>query len=62
MPAMRPSLWLPGTALLLGSLHAQEPAPPELGRVRWGRDLDAALARCREDGRPVFLLFQEVPG
>ena len=34
----------------------------ELGTVAWGYDLDAATARSREDGRPVFLLFQEVPG
>jgi len=34
----------------------------ELGRVRWERDLDRGLERARETGRPVFLLFQEVPG
>jgi hypothetical protein len=37
-------------------------APPELGLVRWERDLDAALARARTDGRPVLVLFDEVPG
>ncbi len=36
--------------------------PPELGRVRFGRDLAAALAASRADGRPVFVLFQEIPG
>ncbi len=36
--------------------------PPELGRVDWQRDLDAALAESARSGRPVFVLFQEVPG
>lgn len=31
---------------------------PEIGTVKWNRDLDAAL----KSGKPVFLLFQEVPG
>lgn len=35
---------------------------PELGAVRWLRDHDAALSRARGEGRPVFALFQEVPG
>ncbi len=35
---------------------------PETGRVAWSRDLDAALARSRMDGRPVLVLFQEIPG
>src|SRR5205085_11873279 len=36
--------------------------PPELGRVRFGRDLDAGLAAAQRDAKPVFLLFQEIPG
>lgn len=36
--------------------------PVEVGMVKWGRDLDAALARSNESGKPVLLLFQEVPG
>lgn len=35
---------------------------PETGRVEWGRDLEAALAQSRMDGRPVLVLFQEIPG
>jgi hypothetical protein len=34
----------------------------EVGTVRWGRDLDTALATSKSTGKPVFLLFQEVPG
>lgn len=68
MAAMR----TPATALALAAamtaqhLAAQEPAadttPPELGKVAWQRDHDAALAAAKRDGKPVFLLFQEIPG
>ena len=34
----------------------------EVGTVKWGRDLDAALASSKNTGRPLFVLFQEVPG
>lgn len=36
--------------------------PPELGVVDWGHDLEAAKTRSAETGRPVLLLFQEIPG
>lgn len=36
--------------------------PIEVGSVHWGRDLDAALDKSHQSGRPVFVLFQEVPG
>lgn len=36
--------------------------PVEVGKVRWGRDHDAAMAAAKNSGKPVFLLFQEVPG
>ena len=28
----------------------------------WGRNFDAALAISKASGKPVFLLFQEIPG
>ncbi|HEY1048175.1 MAG TPA: VPGUxxT family thioredoxin-like (seleno)protein, type 2 [Prosthecobacter sp.] len=37
-------------------------SPIEAGTVTWGRDLDAALALSRQSGKPVFALFQEIPG
>ncbi|MCB9898462.1 MAG: thioredoxin family protein [Planctomycetes bacterium] len=53
-------------ALLLAAALLGDPStpdtPPEFGRVRWLRDVDAAFAAARTDGRPVALLFQEVPG
>ena len=38
--------------------------PRELGAVTWSRDLDATLEKLRgaKSSKPVFLLFQEVPG
>jgi hypothetical protein len=36
--------------------------PVEVGDVRWTRDYPAALAAGRASGKPLFLLFQEVPG
>lgn len=34
----------------------------ELGQVNWGRDLDAAKAKSAQSGKPILVLFQEVPG
>jgi hypothetical protein len=34
----------------------------ELGEVAWLRDYDRGLALAAEQGRPVLLLFQEIPG
>ena len=36
--------------------------PVEVGDVVWSRDLEAALAASRKSIKPVFALFQEVPG
>ncbi len=36
--------------------------PIEVGDVRWGRDFDAALENSAETGKPVLVLFQEIPG
>ncbi|MGK0202037.1 MAG: hypothetical protein ACI89X_003035 [Planctomycetota bacterium] len=40
---------------------SQKPVP-ELGTVTWERDFDKALQRAATTKRPVFLLFQEIPG
>ena len=34
----------------------------ELGQVRWLRDYDAARAKARREGKPLAVLFDEVPG
>ena len=36
--------------------------PVELGAVDWGRDFDAAASQARKAGKPLLVLFQEVPG
>ena len=36
--------------------------PIEIGTVAWGRDFDEALKQSGETGKPVLVLFQEVPG
>ena len=51
----------PGIASMTDDPAAPDQAA-ELGLVRWGRDHDAAFAAARADGKPVLLLFQEIPG
>ncbi|MEZ4918868.1 MAG: VPGUxxT family thioredoxin-like (seleno)protein, type 2 [Saprospiraceae bacterium] len=36
--------------------------PPELGSVHWSRNLDEGLKTSAASGKPVLILFQEVPG
>ncbi len=36
--------------------------PVEIGSVQWGRNLEKAFEKSAETGRPVLVLFQEVPG
>lgn len=36
--------------------------PVELGRVSWRRGFDDAAAEARRLGRPLLVLFDEVPG
>lgn len=47
-------------AAAYGGQTAQNPV--EVGDVHWGRDFAAALAMSAESGKPVLVLFQEVPG
>lgn len=44
------------TLMLMGA------QPRELGDVRFGRDLEVALAESKKTGLPVLILFDEVPG
>ncbi len=37
-------------------------APIEVGDVDWSRDLDGACKVSKKSGKPVMILFQEVPG
>ncbi|MEL6721117.1 MAG: VPGUxxT family thioredoxin-like (seleno)protein, type 2 [Bacteroidota bacterium] len=46
--------------LFSSSLFAQQAI--ELGKVEWLRDIEIAQKQAKEDRKPIFLLFQEVPG
>ncbi len=63
MPSIGPALILAAVFGLALPAAARTPASPrELGLVRWGSSLEAGLAESRKTGRPVLLLFQEIPG
>ena len=47
---------------LLNGVDKSEASPRELGKVEWGRDFGQALAAAQTSSKPVFVLFQEVPG
>jgi hypothetical protein len=47
----------PATAAIAASGN-----PEELGKVKWIRDLDAGQAEAKKTGKPILILFQEVPG
>lgn len=52
-------------ALMLPSLSCTTSATEhaeEAGTVHWGRILETALASSGQTGKPVFALFQEIPG
>ena len=34
----------------------------EVGNVTWKRDYDSAVAVAKKSGKPLFAMFQEVPG
>ncbi|MBX2829152.1 MAG: thioredoxin family protein [Flavobacteriaceae bacterium] len=52
-------LMLPVTAQERTNAQNQD---EELGRVSWHRDFETALALAKKEGKPVLILFQEVPG
>ncbi len=54
-------LFIPILALI-GSHGLGGQSPVELGRIDWERHFERGLQRSEQTGKPVFLLFQEVPG
>ncbi len=68
--AMRASRYLPRLGLLVmlvlpfGGVPAVAEAqtPIEFGKVDWLSDYDRAAALSKETGKPILILFQEVPG
>ncbi len=54
---------LPLVALLMAlRLCMADSSPVEAGKVTWLRDLNAALSTSQTSGKPIFALFQEIPG
>ena len=47
---------------LVGDLNCSGKTPIEVGNVRWGRDYATALKTSKSTGKPLLVLFQEVPG
>ena len=59
---MKPlSLYLSILALCLANI-ASAKQHRELGKVDWMRNYDEAVAVAKESGKPILILFQEVPG
>ena len=53
------------TTLFTGNISAAPSGhnqPEELGKVSWERNFDQGLIRSQKENKPIFLLFQEVPG
>ncbi len=44
------------------SLVAGDGNPKELGKVNWLRNFEEGISKSATENKPVFLLFQEVPG
>lgn len=63
-----PRAWLLVFALpLLPPAVAADPPkkadrPPELGRIPFHRDYAAAVELAKKEKKPLFVLFDEVPG
>jgi Thioredoxin-like len=49
-------------SLFMSNCQSVAANPEEVGKVTWGRDYEGALSLSRATGKPIFLLFQEVPG
>jgi len=67
LPSLALAVSIFATSVLLVSQaackpHGETKNPVEVGKVIWERDYEAALASSKKSGKPVFLLFQEVPG
>jgi hypothetical protein len=48
--------------ILLPMVMGAQTNPVELGDVHWLRSFDEAQARSKKEGKPILILFQEIPG
>ncbi len=61
------TIYMPIFFLVSFFLFAQERTSPksqpvELGEISWYRDFDLAKSMAEKERKPIFILFQEVPG
>jgi len=50
------------SAITLLSFSSNIDQPIELGKVSWMRNFDEGILKSKKENKPIFLLFQEVPG
>ena len=67
LPSLAFATALSGALFLVASQAGCQPEKPlqnpvAVGKVSWGRDYEAAVASAKTSGKPLFVLFQEVPG
>jgi thioredoxin family protein len=48
--------------VLLPVIMSAQNNPVELGDVHWLRSFDEAQGRSKKEGKPILILFQEIPG
>jgi hypothetical protein len=60
---IKKACWILCFAMIPLSARAAEPRPPEeFGKVTFLRDYDAAVKKAKADRKPLFVLFDEIPG
>jgi hypothetical protein len=59
--ALLSAVWV-GGAVFAADPKKEEKTPPELGRVPFLRDYAAAVEQAKKEKKPLFVLFDEVPG
>lgn len=67
LPVLAFASLLSGVVFLLACQAGSQPEnevhnPASVGTVKWERDYQKALLMAKKSGKPVFALFQEVPG
>ncbi len=48
--------------MLLPTMMMAQKNPVELGEVHWLRSMEEAQSKSGAEGKPIFILFQEIPG
>ena len=51
-----------GGSAVMAQTKTEVKTPPEFGRVPFLRDYAAAVEKAKKEKKPLFVLFDEVPG